>query len=1080
MPDRTYARPVKTTSMTISARRELQNRQKLLKQGIVPPSEPEKPKESRRGGLRKIQYTYPPGEAPQVVDPKVSKNKAPPQIPIPVPRLPGQDDLPRSDSPECENLSMYLGKVAPIAQASGSTSSVALDPAGPGPSDNRGRPVSPADTEIEDGEGYSSEADGEGEEDPNRGWGPQGQGDEGGDGDDGDDDDDGDEDKSGGEPREQREPDQVEPEAGPFVNIGDSVTKRGDSASTLSTENRLLISILFIFYPYSHPAHHLPVAASSAQPPPALATVLTYGLPLAAAVSTHSDPSAQLQHPFGPVYEPTEQTFMDIPPEMQDFLLNAAIPEVDNFIPDMDFGGWSEQATIGVPGLAPTGLVNIPDPDPVLTSTWHHVLSGPQLAQPSSQPSLQSGPTPALAPAPAPTPAPTPAPAPAPAPAPTNPFRNDVPNFSPLVRPSPLPTTTSAPAPTSQSSPKPATNVTGPAVAPSGSLRASIPPRITGPNPALRPMPSAPSTPMSRTAHQSRALPTRSVPHAGSPLAAPGSASIASPVTPVRTAISAPPSGTRQAQPASASRSTTPSIGSTPSHLRRPSAAHPHSSPAQRGTVGRAPLGVPRPGPGSSLAPNPRAVSTPERARSASPRPPNTPLAQSMASKPQLRASRSLTPLSRLGSPSPNLSSSGPRTPAEHILPPVTPRGGTLALDNGDRAWTDIPGFSESATDLEEEAWPYQVQPDSANESSHSPQVPRVRTPPPLARAFTSFEFTQSAIDNSNGFILPGPPPDHAFWVDLQPLVTRASPTTAEFAITREREIFLLQQSGRIKSKANPDAGRVKSAKKVGMYGGDPRKLMAIMRAHIQHQFTSVSPWLLSDDTIFKRAKEFAAKHVANLAVDELVDEEFQKSVRISFSQLRGAPLASIKSLVGRTFEIKEGDVGTINWLQDKGRCFYPEYNMANEKFNTKLMIKAVVAVHFRSVRRIAVLTLDDMLEKDNPAAVAELLRMAAVPDDQGVPQAPKIVDRSPPASYGPSIAAIAFAAIHVYHALELLKVPSADSDDEQEQGKKGKGGKKKVEFSESNYSAKWKEYVQDLAKHPKLGVLRTTFMDNL
>ncbi|KAG8707726.1 hypothetical protein FRC09_001651 [Ceratobasidium sp. 395] len=766
MPDRTYARPVKTTSMTVSARRELQIRQKLFKQGIIPPLEPEKPKESRRGGLRKIQYTYPPGEAPQVVDPNASKNKAPPQIPIPVPRLPGQDDLPRSDSPECEDLSMYLGKVAPIAQASGSS---IAGPSGSGPADN-----------------------------------------------------------------------------------------------------------------------------------------------------------------------------------------HASI---------------------------------------------------------------------------------------------------------------------------SQLSPKPATNVTGQAVAPSGSLRASIPPRITGPNSVLRPLPSAPSTPMSRTTHQSRAPPTRPVPHAGSPLATPGSGSIAGPVTPAR-----------QAQPASVSRSIAPSVGSTPSHLRRPSVAHSHLSPAQRGTVGRTPSGVFRPGPGPGLAPNPRAVSTPERARSASPRPPNTPLARSMASLPQLRATRSLTPLSRLGSPSPNLSSSGPCTPTGHILPPVTPRGSTPALDDRDRAWTDMPDFSESATELEEEARPYQVQPDSANESSHSPQVPRIRTPPPLARASTPFTFTQSAIDNSNGFILPGPAPEHAFWVDLVPHVTTASPTTAEFAINREREIFLLQQSGRIKAKAKLDTGRVKSVKKVGTYENDPRKLMAIMRAHIQHQFTSMSPWLLSEDTIFKRAKEFAAKYVTNIAVDELVDEGFQKSVRTSFSALRGAPLASIKSLVGKTLKIQEGDVNTINWLQDKGRCFYPDYNLASiyvvcvpeDQFDTKLMIKAMVAVHFHSVRRVGVFTLDDMLEKDDPAVVAELLRMVAVPDGRGVPQALKIADPTPLASYGPSIAAIAFAAIHVYHALELLKVPSADSDDEQEQGKKAKGGKKKVEFSETNYGGKWKEYVQDLAKHPKLGVLRSTFMDNL
>ncbi|KAG9123256.1 hypothetical protein FRC07_015183 [Ceratobasidium sp. 392] len=980
MPDHTYARPVKTTSMTISARRELRAREKLIKQGIVPPPEPEKPKEPRRSGLRMKRYTYPDGEAPQVVDPNASKNKAPPQIQIPVPRLPGQDDLPRSDSPECENLSMYLGKVAPIAEASGSTSSIA-GLAGPGSANNRARPASPADTEIADAEGYSSEADGEGEEDPNRGWGPQGQDDEGGEG--GDDDDDaGDDAKSEGESCEYSKRNQGELEAGPVGNIGGPVVEHGVPSLALSTE----------------------IAASSAQSSSPLAAVVTPDLPLAAAAPACFNPPAQLPHPFGPVSVPAEPIFMDIPAEMQDFLLNAKFPLVDDLTPGI-FDGWSEQ---GNPGLALTGLDNIPDLVP--TATSQDASSAPPPAQPSSQPGLAS--------------------------APTDPFRNNVPGLSPSVHAPLLPATSSAPASAVQSLPKPAPRLTGPAVPSYGSLRASIPPRVTGPNSTLRPMPSAPSTPMPHNAHQLRAPLTRSVSHVESPLAVTGSASIAGPVTPVRTSISAPQTSIqttsvsiRRAQPGFFSRSTTPSVTSTPSHLRRPSVARPRLSPAQRGTAGQASPGIPRPGPGYGLAPNPRPVST-ARARSASPRPPNTPLARPVQALPQLRATRSLTPIAPLGSPSLPLPSS--HIPAGHLLPPVTPHDGTPAVpDNDDQARTEAPGCYEPATDFD---FGEEVQPDSADEVSHPLRVPRYRTPPPLARpqpAFTSLTLTQSAIDNSNGFILPGPVPDHAMWVDLQPLVTMASPTTAEFAITRDREVFLLQQSNKIKNaKANPNAGRIRTAKKVSAYEGDSRKLMAVMKAHIQYQFSTVSPWALPDETVFRQAKEFAAKYATNLAVDELADEELQKS--------------------------------------DPA-----------EQFNTNLMIRAVVVVHFHSSRRFGAFCLDEMSEKDDPEVVAELMRMTAAPDSRGIPQALEIADKSPLASYGPSIAAIAFTAIHVYHALERLKTPT-DAENEQEQGEKTKDGKKKVKFDEVNYGLKWKEYVRNLAKHPKLGALRSTFLGAL
>ncbi|KAG8768010.1 hypothetical protein FRC12_005884 [Ceratobasidium sp. 428] len=886
MPDRTYARLVKTTSMTISARRELQHRQKLLKKGIVPPPEPEKRKGPLREGLRPKLYTYPSGSAPQVVDPNASKNKAPPQVPIPVPRRAGQDDIPRSDSPECEDLSMYLGKVVPIAEMSGSTSALA------GPADNRGetqtqpRPASPADTEIADAEGYSSEADAEGEEDPGRGWDYPDYNNEGGEGADEEDDDDGDGEEGNGEPREP---------AGPTDNIGNlgQVAGHGNPAPGPSTETR---------------------SSARVQPPSALVTVVTPDhpptAPTAIASAWFSAPTL-LSHPFGPPPVSTEPTFLDIPADMQDLLMNATIPSADDFIPDTAFDGWSEE---GVPNFALTNPADILNPFPAPTLQYApHAPSAPPPAQPPLQPE------PGLAPAP------------------TNPLRNDAPGLNPLTRVSPPSAISSAstPAPTVRLSPESATS-TRPTVVPPGGMRARIPPRIVGPNSAQRPMSPAPSTPLSRTARQSRALPTGSTTHAGRPLAAPRSTAIVGPVTPVRTTVSALQAGAqatsmsnRRAQSASFQRSTTPSVRSTPSHSRHPSVAHMRLPPAQRETINRASPGPRIPRSGYGLAPNPPAVSAPVRARSASPRPPSTPLARSLPALSQLRATQSLTPASRLGSPARLLSS--PRTPAGHLLAPVTPRDSTSVPGYNDQARTEMPGYDEFATDPEEVVHPNEAQTDNANIISQSPQVLRIRTPPPLAqtRAFIPLTATQEAIAESDGFLVPGPVPEWS-WTELQPTVTRAAPTTAEFKISRDREVFLLQQGNKTKCKANPAAGRIKGAMKVGTYEGDPLKLLAVMRANIQWQFTSVSPWMIPEDTLFNKAKEFAAKYAANLPVNEIANQEFQKSIRMSYSQLRGAPLDSIKRLVKESLGVTEGEVVSINKLQDKGRCFYPSHNMAS------------------------------------------------------------------------------------------------------------------------------------------------------
>lgn len=83
--------------------------------------------------------------------------------------------------------------------------------------------------------------------------------------------------------------------------------------------------------------------------------------------------------------------------------------------------------------------------------------------------------------------------------------------------------------------------------------------------------------------------------------------------------------------------------------------------------------------------------------------------------------------------------------------------------------------------------------------------------------------------------------------------------------------------------------------------------------------------------------------------------------------------------------------------------------------FNVEILAIVFDILHFGTgSRRIGVLFLDEILKEDDSDELEQLLTVAALIGRNGEPEIPKIVDRSRDASRGPSIASIAFAAVHV------------------------------------------------------------------
>ncbi|KAG8768448.1 hypothetical protein FRC12_005558 [Ceratobasidium sp. 428] len=1067
MPDRTYARPVKTTSMTVSDRRELNERKKMLKKGIIPPPEPPKETPPRRSGLRERKLTFPAGGAPEIIDPNRSKAKAQQalQIQIPVARLPGQADIPGSDSPERKDFDLAAGYA--LLTSNLTTGPSGLTPLIPNPVGSALGPHTPTGSalaalvapsvaqvqaadpidpvnncsenkspEIEDGEDKSSSdsnPDAEGEDESDN-------------------------------------------------------SDRGNQAEHLRLGAGSDTSLVAI--------PHLAVAFAPLALPPLH--------PLAA---HPSGPAANIQapHPFGPPLEPIAPVFMDIPADVQDLLLNALIPSVDDSMPGLVFDHWGLQAMstdsgsydssslvgaahqeVGIPaatsGCASNGLLEFATS--FATSVPQHM---PLAAPPPVQQSLQSG-TLANSPASVRT------------------------HMTISVPPTPF-------------DPTPGPRYASPAPPP----RVRLPLRLgtpvaSSPSHARTHTPLQASAVTHRASHQLLRMPINPTSRAGTPLTTTRSTPVAPPITPLRATSTStlapkpsvsrqsgldtrsPSAAIRQVQAQSRLHSATASIGPASSHSHRASVARLNSSPALRATTSRSL--TKGPSPGHRLAANPAAVGSPARVRSASPRLSalSTPLdrSSSLYTLPQFCATRSLCSASRAGSSLPSRIgspvSAASRTEFEDNFP-STPR----TEINRDLLFSpqteigideDLPLISSAETrsnqvpsTLIDEDMPLAHNQDlvrnldsasDVDSTSHAKSgiadalgVPRLQTPPPLARPLQQSIVTPELdFENSDGFFVPGPVPNTDFSVELVPSVTIAAPTSAEFALYRARELIDLQVKK--KTKTNPNGGQIKGARKVCTYDAEHKKLMNVMKGSMQYQFTSISPWMIPDNNWYIVAKDFAREYT-NLVVDGLDDSDFLKSLKMSSSQVRGA---AVKTLVQKSFGLEAGDEAAVKWLQDQGRCLYPGYNMQGEdKFNTVLMSKVMVAMYFHSVRRIAILGFDNILERDDPDIMARLLESVALPNARGIPQVPKIVDQSDEASRGPSLAAIAFAAIHIQHALEHLKTPDGA-------GRKGKkkdeGGNMRKEFNEVGYNYMWKEYVRDLAEHPKLGVIRSTFLNAL
>ncbi|KAG8791992.1 hypothetical protein FRC12_007578 [Ceratobasidium sp. 428] len=128
----------------------------------------------------------------------------------------------------------------------------------------------------------------------------------------------------------------------------------------------------------------------------------------------------------------------------------------------------------------------------------------------------------------------------------------------------------------------------------------------------------------------------------------------------------------------------------------------------------------------------------------------------------------------------------------------------------------------------------------------------------------------------------------------------------------------------------------------------------------------------------------------------------------------------------------------------------YPGGNLDPERFaNTDIIPHTLGHMYFGGSRTVGYIFLDRNLENDTPEILEDLLEFVA---ETASAEPLRIVDRSPEALYGPSLAAIAFAAINVRHALERLKAPpkskSSGLEDSNNKNKKGKKNSKNKEKS--------------------------------
>ncbi|KAG9090885.1 hypothetical protein FS749_000212 [Ceratobasidium sp. UAMH 11750] len=447
-------------------------------------------------------------------------------------------------------------------------------------------------------------------------------------------------------------------------------------------------------------------------------------------------------------------------------------------------------------------------------------------------------------------------------------------------------------------------------------------------------------------------------------------------------------------------------------------------------------------------------------------------------------ASRAVTPQTRLG---PNLRTgyrppatppagvrkpsrppsdrSAPSTPSPHPLRPQTQLRAAHSLPPRSRLRTPFLPHSSLVTDL------------IAPPRSPIPGTPRVRTPPPLARTPDQAPIAAEVAADDSGFLGDEDEPDgkeqvlglHQDPVPMPRLRKKYSaPTIAEYKERRITELCDIQ-AGK-KYEPNAQYPRTKGAKKIGEYSKEAQGVMAVMRLSVRHSYVSRGPFWEDEGVLIERAKGLA-NEITECDLDQMVDKEFKKTLKLSLSQLRSTGQDPIKAMVQTYFKVSEGDVDSISWLQEHDRCVYGEYSLELEDFlNFELVPRVVGVLYFGSGRKLAMVYLDKLLVNDDPEELEELLTVATPSSE---PETIQIVDRSPDALRGPSLAAIAFAGIHIVHALERLKYPNRDKR------KKHEDGVRKKEFDEG-YDERWGYYVCQLAKSPNLGELRSKCLKHI
>ncbi|KAG8685313.1 hypothetical protein FRC09_014835 [Ceratobasidium sp. 395] len=380
------------------------------------------------------------------------------------------------------------------------------------------------------------------------------------------------------------------------------------------------------------------------------------------------------------------------------------------------------------------------------------------------------------------------------------------------------------------------------------------------------------------------------------------------------------------------------------------------------------------------------------------------------------------------------------------------------------------------------------------DEPNPTPRVHRQRTPPPfnLKDAYQSHPTPARAASRAQSdFAIDGSPPPHAFHVELvSPSVPSrnsstpspippleqppqrsqipVAPTLAEFKEWRAREIRELQNVKKFDPPASwkkadeGDAhmsvkeqrereGRGKGGiRKIWTYSHSEQSIMSLIRADVQHSYLDLGPFNnYLDDQRFQRALEFV-KTIPAYAhdVDTAADDDFYCTTEVSIH-----------------FKVTEGGSQKVEWLLEGDRCLYPEGNLAPENFmKTDIALSILVRMYFGTSRGLAYLFLERQLKPDDPKILEELLEFVTEQnlDDLAQAEPLHIVDRSPEASYGPSLAAIAFVAINIRHALERLKAPPKPANKKGRKNGKNNGKRTKelaepvrtVVFTEAAYGA--------------------------